>query len=115
MAEAPITLSPTPPSTKALAQLRVTLAFAAHTRTRQVAMNHAKRKLQAQGLSVSAFTHRELVLKAEEYLAQHREELIADARKIVARWQAEGVFGKRGGIHFTRRASLRNNDQPKAR
>ena len=28
MAEAPHTLSPTPPSTKALAQLRVTLAFA---------------------------------------------------------------------------------------
>ena len=50
MAEAPITLSPTPPSNKALAQLRVTLAFAAHTRARQVAMNHAKRKLQAQGL-----------------------------------------------------------------
>jgi hypothetical protein len=43
------------------------------------------------------------------------EELIAEAREIVARWQAEGFFGKRGGIHFTRRASLRNNDQPKAR
>ena len=103
MAEAPITLSPTPPSTKALAQLRVTLAFAAHTRARQVAMNHAKRKLQAQGLSVSAFTHRELVLKAEEYLAQHREELIADAKADVELWRQRGIFAKRArdAVHIT--------------
>ena len=93
-----------------LTQLRTTLHFATLTRARQVAMNAAKHK-RAQGLSVSAFTHRELVLKAEEYLAQHHEELIADARKIVARWQAEGVFGKRGGIHFTRRASLSTDAQ----
>jgi hypothetical protein len=40
MAEAPITLAPTPPSTTALAQLRVTFAFATHTRALQVAMGH---------------------------------------------------------------------------
>jgi hypothetical protein len=74
----------------------------------------AKRQLSALGLRVSQFSHRELTLRAEAYLAAHREELVAEAREIVARWQAAGVFGKRGGIHFTR-ARLRNNDQPKAR
>jgi hypothetical protein len=53
-------------------KLRTTLHFATITRARQVAMNAAKRRLQVQGLRVSEFTHRELVLKAAEYLAQHR-------------------------------------------
>jgi len=41
---------------------------------------------------------REIVALAEEYLAKHRAELIAEAREIVDQWQAEGVFGPRGGI-----------------
>jgi hypothetical protein len=31
---------------------------------------------------------------ADAYLADHREELIADAKGIVDRWQREGFFGK---------------------
>ena len=97
------------------AQLRASMSLATNTLALQRAMNLTKRQLQAQGLKPNHFSLRDLRVRAEAYLADHRAELIAEAREIVARWQAEGLFGKRGGIHFTRRASLRNNDQPKAR
>jgi HEPN domain-containing protein len=84
-------------------QLRASMSLATNTLARQAALKAAKAKLQAQGLRPSAISHRELVTRAEAYLAEHREELIADAKEIVERWQAEGVFGKRGGIHFTRK------------
>ena len=61
-------------------------------------MNAAKRRLQAQGLRVSEFTHRELVLKAAEHLAQHREELIAAASVDVEQWRRKGVFGRRAQL-----------------
>jgi hypothetical protein len=73
-------------------------AMATMTLARQAAMKAAKHQLSAQGLRPSQFSHRELTLRAEACLAAHREELIADAKQIVARWQAAGVFGKRGGI-----------------
>jgi hypothetical protein len=97
------------------ATLAASMSLATHTLAHQAAMKATKRQLQAQGFKVNRFPHRDIVSRAEVYLAQHREELVAEAREIVLRWQAAGVFGKRGGIHFTRRASLRNNDQPKAR
>jgi len=103
------------PDSKRQAQVRASMGMAVNVLARQAALKAAERQLEAQGLRVSQFSHRELTLRAEACLAAHRDELIADAREIVARWQAAGVFGKRGGIHFTRRASLRNNDQPKAR
>jgi hypothetical protein len=103
------------PDSKRQAQVRASMGMAVNVLARQAALKAAERQLEAQGLRVSQFSHRELTLRAEACLAAHREEPIADAREIVARWQTAGVFGKRGGIHFTRRASLRNNDQPKAR
>jgi hypothetical protein len=106
-------IAPTVP--KHQAQLRASMSLATNTLAQQAAIKEAKHQLSAQGLRPSHFSHRDLVIRAEAYLAEHREELIAEAREIVERWQAEGFFGKRGGIHFTRRASLRNNDQPKAR
>jgi hypothetical protein len=45
--------------------LAQTLAIATNTRTRQVAMNHAKRKLQAQGLGVSATRRASLLTDAQ--------------------------------------------------
>jgi hypothetical protein len=74
-------------------------------------MKAAKHQLSAQGLRPSHFSHRELVIRAQQYLDQHRAELIAEAKAIVEHWQAAGVFGKRGGIHFTRRARLTTNAQ----
>jgi hypothetical protein len=78
--------------------LRASMSLATMTLARQAAMKAAKHQLSAQGLRPSQFSHRELTLRAEACLAAHREELIADAKQIVARWQAAGVFGKRGGI-----------------
>ena len=71
-----------------LTQLRTRLHCATNTRARQVAMNLAKRQLQAQGFRLSQFSHREIVLRAELYLADHRAELIADARW----WSNVGVW-----------------------
>jgi hypothetical protein len=122
MAEAILTLSQAldrATSGQAITPVNATLAasmsLATHTLARQAALKAAKRQLQAQGFRPSHFSHRDLALRADAYLADHREKLVADAKEIVERWRVEGVFGKRGGIHFTRRASLRNNDQPKAR
>ena len=104
MAEAVLTLSQ--------AQVRT---MATMTLARQAALKAAKHQLQAQGLRVSQFSQRDLVLRAEAYLADHREELFAEAKQIVDRWQAAGVFGKRGGIHFSRRARLKIGARTEAR
>jgi hypothetical protein len=78
------------------------MSLASHTLALQRAMNLTKRQLQAQGLKPTHFSLRELRGRAEQYLTQHREELVAEAKQIVDHWQAAGVFGKRGGIHFSR-------------
>jgi hypothetical protein len=70
------------------------MALATNTLARQRAMKAAKAGLQALSLRPSQFSHRDLVIRAEQYLDQHREELIAEAKQIVARWQAEGLFWK---------------------
>jgi hypothetical protein len=93
------------------ATLAASMSLATNVLARQAALKEAKHQLSAQGLRPSHFSHRDLVIRAEAYLAEHREELIAEAREIVERWQAEGFFGKRGGIHFTRRASLNTDAQ----
>jgi hypothetical protein len=80
------------------AQLRASMTLATNTLAHQAAMKAAKRQLQAQGFKVNRFPHRDIVSRAEVYLAQHREELITDAQRIVARWQAEGFFGKRARL-----------------
>ena len=108
MAEATLTLSQTldratsgqviAPDSKWQAQLRASMSLATHTLARQAAMKATKRQLQAQGFKVNRFPHRDIVSRAEAYLAAHREELIAEAREIVARWRVEGFFGKRARL-----------------
>ena len=80
------------------AQVRASMGMAVNVLALQRAMNLTKRQLQAQGLKPSHFSLRDLRVRAEAYLAEHREELIAEAKEIVARWEVEGFFGKRGGI-----------------
>jgi hypothetical protein len=58
-------------------------------------MNLTKRQLQAQGFRPTHFSHRDLLIKADEYLAAHRAELIAEAKATVERWARDGFFGKR--------------------
>ena len=82
------------------AQLRARLHFATNTLALQAALNSTKRRLQAPGLKVNHFPLRELKLRAEAYLAEHREELITEAKTVVAQWQQEGYFdrGRRSNI-----------------
>jgi hypothetical protein len=80
------------------AKLLVSMSNATRTLALQRAMWATKRQLQAQGLKVNFFPHRELVSRAEQYLAQHREELIAEASAMVEQWHLEGFFGKRAKL-----------------
>jgi hypothetical protein len=70
---------------------------------RQAARKAVKRQLQARGLKPQYMSARDISVLADEYLAEHRE-LITEAKATVAQWQAEGVFGPRGGIRNPPRA-----------
>jgi hypothetical protein len=80
------------------AQVRASMGMAVNVLALQRAIKAAKAKLQAQGFRPSHFPHRDLVVRAEQYLADHREELVAEAREIVERWRVEGFFGKRARL-----------------
>lgn len=68
------------------------------TLARQRAINATKTELKGRGLKPSHIPHRDIVVAAEQYLAQHRAELVAEAKQIVERWQAEGFFGRRARL-----------------
>jgi len=68
---------------------RFSLRLAVAVLARQAAIKATKAELRAKGLKLSNFTHRDIVVLAEEYLAEHREELVAEAIVIAERWQAE--------------------------
>jgi len=76
------------------AQLRARIGEAVMTLARQRATTRVKEQFRAKGLNVAHMSHREIVVAAEEYLAEHPE-LTAEAKPIVPRWFAEGVFGKK--------------------
>jgi hypothetical protein len=58
------------------------------------ARNAVKDELRRQGVKVSHIAAKEITARAHEYLAAHPE-LVAEARPVIERWTAEGVFGKR--------------------
>jgi hypothetical protein len=65
---------------------------------RQRAIKEAKRQLAARGLKLANYSHREIVAMAEEIIladAQYRAKIIAEAKAIVADWEAEGYFRPR--------------------
>jgi hypothetical protein len=64
-----------------------------------------KLKLCAQGLKLQQFSAREIAVLAEDYLVEHRAELVTEAKAIVDRWDAQGMFAPRGG--FRRRRNSR--------
>jgi hypothetical protein len=86
------------PDSKRQAQVRASMGMAVNVLARQAALKVAKAKLQAQGLRPTHFSHRDLVIRAQQYLAEHRAELIAEATPIVERWGVEGFFGRRAGL-----------------
>jgi hypothetical protein len=77
------------------AQVRVTMSAAVMTLAKQRAIKAAKDELQALGLRPTHIPHRDIVLAANAYLAEHRAELVAEAKQIVDRWRAEGLPPRR--------------------
>jgi hypothetical protein len=71
---------------------------AAVTLVKREALKAIKQQMQAKGLKPSQIPLKVIDEAAADYLAQHRSELIADAKAIVERWNADGMFGPRGGI-----------------
>ena len=51
--------------------------------------------MQRRGQKPQTIPHRDMVAAANEYAAQLREALIAEAKEVVERWAREGLFGKR--------------------
>jgi hypothetical protein len=62
---------------------------------RFAARKAVKLQLRAKGRRPTHIAPREINALAEEYLRQHRDRLLPEARALVERWTAEGVFGKR--------------------
>ena len=75
-----------------------TMSVAVFTLAKHEAFKAIKRQMHAEGLRPSQSPLKVIGEAARDYLAQHRSELIADAKAIVERWNAEGRFGPRGGI-----------------
>jgi hypothetical protein len=76
-----------------------------------LALQRSKRaveaEVRAQGHKLAEYSSRDLRLLAEQYLDQHRAELMAEAKATVERWIAEGVFGKRAQRAWAETESVR--------
>ena len=57
------------------AKIQGSMGMAVNVLARQAAIKATKRQLLAQGLGPTHLSHRELVIRAEQYLAEHRAEL----------------------------------------
>ena len=88
------------------AQVRATMRAATITLARRQAIKATKAELQAQGLRPSHIAHSKIVARANEYLLDHREELIAEAKQTVERWRVEGFFGKRAQAAVHKRTEV---------
>jgi hypothetical protein len=97
MAEANARLQQTP--TEAQAQ---TMNGAVVVLAWRSAKEAVKLSLRAQRLKLQQFSAREIAVLAEDYLADHRAQLIHQAREIVDHWNAQGRFGPRGGFRRRR-------------
>jgi hypothetical protein len=87
------------------AKIRASIGGAIVTLARQRAVKEVKREFWGQGLKCNQMAHREVVAAANNYMAIHPE-LVAEAKKTVDQWLAEGFFGKRAQRAWAQRASL---------
>jgi uncharacterized lipoprotein YajG len=95
MAEPSLAQSPT---------IRITTA--AHVLAQLRARNAVKRQLQALGHKVSHYSARDISVLVNQYLAEHRAELIPEAIAKARAMILRGDFGKRA-----QRAALNTNAQ----
>ena len=70
---------------RAAIRLRLAVAVLA----RQAAIKATKAELRAKGLKLTQFTQKDIVVMAKEYLAAHRDELVAEATVIAEQWHDE--------------------------
>ena len=77
------------------AALRARMIICASVLAHQRAIKATKEALRARGLKVTAFSHREISLLANEYAKRNGVELLNEAATMVERWRTEGFFGKR--------------------
>jgi hypothetical protein len=95
------------PLTAYQATLRARMITGACVLAHQHAIKGVKEQLRWRGIRVSEFTHRELAIMADEYLARNPE-LLNEAATLVERWRAEGFFGKRAQRCFVQPLQLAN-------
>jgi hypothetical protein len=79
MAQAKQSLSPKRALERLREHRRAVIALA-HQRAKRL----VQASIRAKGQRLSDFSAREITLLAEDYLAQHREELIAEAENVIA-------------------------------
>jgi hypothetical protein len=77
--------------------IRITIA--AHVLAQLRARGAVKRELQKQGLKVTHYFAKEISSWARLYVEDHPQ-LLSEARPVIERWIAEGVFGKRAAKAF---------------
>jgi hypothetical protein len=65
---------------------------------RRMAHKKVEMMLKAQGLKPQRMERKAIMATADAYLIKHPNELFNEAKDVVERWHAEGVFGPRGGI-----------------
>jgi hypothetical protein len=82
-----------------LDQAHARITTAAHLLAQLRARQAVKRELQKQGLKASHYSAKEISSWGRVFLDDHPE-LVADARPVIERWTAEGVFGKRAQKAF---------------
>jgi hypothetical protein len=87
------------------AVLRARLTRAAIILAQREAEKAVKLALKRQGLKPQYMARREIVARAERYLAAHPE-LIAEARPIIERWRREGFFGRRAARELERKSQV---------
>jgi hypothetical protein len=78
--------------------IRARMDHAVMTLARQRAIKATKLRLRGMGLKPQHMPLREIIPLAEEYLAEHRAVLVAEAKVVVDKWTAEGFFGKRAAL-----------------
>jgi hypothetical protein len=81
------------PSIQQSRTVRITIA--AHVLAQHQARKCVKAELQRRGEKVSHYAARDISALAQEYLSEHRYELMPPAIETVTRWTLAGEFGKR--------------------
>jgi hypothetical protein len=83
-------------ATSSISQIpTIRITTAAHVLAQLRARQAVKRKLQAQGLKITHYSARDIGVVANQYLSEHRAELIPEAIEEARAMILSGALGKR--------------------